>query len=106
LPPPICCFKDRLADRFRGHLRHPAPDGRNTHRTLTALAFREHDPFYRIGPIRLVSQCFFQCRDEYGHPFLFLKGRNDKTVNPGAPPVGAAKDIVMTEDVSPIDLVV
>ena len=87
-------------------MSHSVPDGRDTQRALTAVALGYHDPFDGIGFIRLVSQCFFQRRNECGNPFVFLDGREGDAVDAGAPFFGADKGIGVTEDVSPIDLVV
>jgi hypothetical protein len=87
-------------------LSHPVTDGRNTQGTLTAVALWYHDPFNRIGFIRLGSQCFFQLPNECGCPFVFLDGLEGDAIDTGAPFVGTDKAVGKLKDVGPIYLVV
>jgi hypothetical protein len=87
-------------------LSHPVTDGRNAERTLTTVTLGNHNPFDRIGLVRLGSQCFLQLPNECGYPFVLLDGFERYAVYSGAPFVGADKAIGMTEDVGPINLVI
>jgi site-specific DNA recombinase len=99
-------LEDRLNDQLHGHLRHPVADGRDPQCTLAAVCLGDHHPSDRLGCVALALQCLLQLRYESGLPFCALYGRKGNTVNTGAAFVGPHQAIGVTEDVSPIHLVI